>query len=155
MKSLFALLGMWTSLSAHSLPLQDLVDLKGQPAKISHTKPKELVIFWATWCRDCRKKLIDELPAQANDPDVQVLTVNTEKDLERVQDFVRKEKLVFPVFSDPTKNLRRSLKVFSVPAWAVYERADAEQQQSLKLVATGSAFEVEKINQALGKAFLK
>lgn len=141
--------------TVNAVPLADLVDLSGKAAALAHTKPKELVIFWATWCPDCKKKLIDELPAKANDPDVQVITVNTEKDLNRVKKFVTEEKIAFPVFSDPQKTLRRSLEVFSVPSWAVYERAAPDAKEALKLVAKGSAFEIEKINAALGKPYLK
>ena len=138
-----------------ALPLGGLQDLSLSLATLQHHKAKELVIFWATWCPDCREKLIVELPSKANDPDVQIVTVNTEKDLKRVIKFVSDEKIQFPVFTDSQRSFRRSLEVFAVPSWAVYERTTTDAKDALKLVAKGSAFEIEKINAALGKEFLK
>ena len=136
-------------------PMGDLVDLSGAPAAFQHNKAKELVIFWATWCPECRQKLTRELPAKIDDPEVQIITVNTEKDLDRVRSFVAEEKIKFPVFIDPKKTLRQSLAIFSVPSWAVYARSSSDAKEVLTLVASGSAFEVSKINAALGKSFLK
>ncbi len=139
---------------ASAVPLQDLTHLDGSTAAYSHSKPKELVIFWATWCPDCRKKLIDELPAKKSNPTVEVVTINTEKDIPRVKNFIEKNKMEFTVLSDPKNTLRKSLKIFSVPAWAVYEK-NIETGAYTNLVASGSAFETPKINEALGFEYLK
>ncbi len=112
-------------------------------------KDKLLVVLWATWCPDCKSKLKGELKALASDPEIQVLAVNTEKNLKRVRAFIEKEKISVPVAYDTGRDLRKSLELFAVPSWAVLQKG---AEGSLELIDKGSAFEAAKINAALGKS---
>lgn len=126
-----------------------LVDLDGKPVAldVSSSKDKELVVFWASWCDECRDHLAKELPELNARPDVSVVTVNTDRDNDRVREFVRKEGIHLPVLRDPGKELRSSLHVFSVPHWAVYRRDPGTHQ--LTLTKSEAAFDMGHVLEAL------
>ncbi len=132
---------------AHASP-PALVDLDGKPATLeASTKEKELVVFWATWCDECRSHLSKELPELNARPDVAVVTVNTDRDNDRVRDFVHKEGIRLPVLRDPGKELRSELHVFSVPYWAVYRRDPATHR--LVISKSEAAFDMTHVLEAL------
>jgi thiol-disulfide isomerase/thioredoxin len=127
--------------------LSSLRTLEGKPVAIS-TKSQQLIVFWATWCQDCRSKLRGELAELDARPDVSVLTVNTDREEERVKEFVLKEKIALPVLRDSDKSLRKALGVFSVPHWAVYRRDP--NTRALALVKSQAAFDSKQVREALG-----
>jgi peroxiredoxin len=133
-----------------SNPPQDLqlTDLNGKTIQLSQEKNQRLVIFWATWCDECRHKLTHELPELNARKDISVITINTDKDDDRVRAFVDKEKISLPVYRDPSKDLRKSLNVFSVPHWALYRKNP--KTGSMDLVESEPAFDYEKILKLLG-----
>jgi len=140
---LFALLVL--SKLSLALPIEGLKDLNGNPASLDHQKEKELVIFWATWCPDCKNKLSGKLPEINGSADVAVITINTDSSQSRAKHFVEKMNLKLPVFRDDSKDLRKTLKVFSVPHWAVYKKENAKW----RLVDSAPAFEMDRIEKAL------
>lgn len=123
-----------------------------QETSLSSNKDKLLVALWATWCPDCKTKLKGELGELAKDPDIEVLALNTEKNTKKVQEFMKAEGVNVPLAYDKDKNFRKSLELFTVPAWAVYQKDSAG---SLVLIDKGSPFDSKKINLALGKKALK
>ena len=134
---------------AYAIPVAQLTDLDGKPAQWSCSKNKVLVVFWGTWCAECKEKLKTALPELDRSPDVAVITINADRDTGRAKNYVESEKIAVPVFADPSKEFRRELKVFSVPHWAVYNRksvADAWQ-----LVQAAPAFDWDQVKQALAK----
>ncbi len=136
------------AISAHASPSTvSLEDLKGNKTTFQTEKNKLLVVFWATWCPDCKEKLKSELPELARRPDVAVLAINTEKDTDRVKAFVEREKVGVPVLFDPTKELRKELKVVAVPHWAVYLRPTAKNEWVLK--DGGPAYDDARVKEAL------
>ena len=143
--------------SATALPTEGLTDLSGGAPKLFEKATTELVIFWATWCPDCKQKLTSEIPALEPElrktPELSIVTVNTEKEVERVKHYVEKEGLKHPVLLDPEKKLRKALGVFSVPAWAVYKRKAVTD--SWTLVDTAPAFEIARVNKALGRELFR
>lgn len=90
--------------------------------------PRAFVYFWATWCPDCKEKLHKEFPTMQLPSDVTLVTINTDKDLGRAKNYVEKENLKLPVVRDNNKELAKRLKVFSVPFWAILEKAGAGWQ---------------------------
>lgn len=131
-----------------ALPLEGLTDVAGTSPKVDHAKNTELVVFWATWCSTCKEKLTGDLPKLNTRADVAVITVNTDSDVERVKHYITKENITLPVLMDSSRNLRKSLKVFSVPHWAVYKRD--VKGKPWNLVDSAPAFEWERIEKALG-----
>ncbi len=138
-----------TMVANASEPLaQKLVDLNGKTVVLDSAKSKMLVVFWATWCPDCREKLSDELVKLNKNPDVDLVAISTESDGEKVKKFVEGEKIQLRVLRDPEKELRKQLKVTSVPHWAVYSRLDG----AWKVVDSAPAFEKDRVLKALGLA---
>ncbi len=133
------------SLPALSFPTEGLVDAAGKPALVTHGKNKELVVLWATWCPECKEKLTGFLDELNKKPEVAVIAVNTESDVARVTHFIEKEHITVPVYFDPEKKLRKELKAFSVPHWAVYQK----EGNGWKMVDGAPAFERARIETAL------
>lgn len=124
--------------------LSGLKSLDGKSVAIAD-KGKTLVYFWASWCPDCRDKLQTKLPEWSTKPGVQVLTVNTDRAVERANHFVQKEGVKVAVARDEEKTLQKALKVFSVPFWAVIERSG----DAYKIVDAEAGSNVEKLEKAL------
>lgn len=134
---------------ASGLPsTEGLTDLAGQPVNAETSKNLELVVFWATWCPTCKEKLTGLLPKLNADKNISVITINTDKDADRVKHYIEKEKIALPVLWDTARTLRKDLKAFSVPHWAVYRRAEAGQPWNL--VDSAPAFEISRVEKALG-----
>ncbi len=147
MKLKLNLIALLLTVAAHGSPFADLTDVEGKPAQWATTKTRVLVSLWATWCPECKSKLRHELVEYDKRPDVAVVAVNTEKDMGRVKHFIQAEGIKLPVIVDSQRTLRSSLKAFSVPHWAVYERT----AQGWSLVDTAPAFELARIEKALEK----
>ena len=142
----FVLVNLLFCFNAFSIPLDGLTNLEGKPATLSHTKNKELVIFWATWCPSCREHLKENFTD--TNKDVAVIAISFEKEIERVRNFVQKYKLQIPVLLDTNKTLYKSLQIDSIPHWAVYHR-DSTQVGGWVLLDHGSGFNKEKIEKVL------
>ncbi|MBF0360939.1 MAG: TlpA family protein disulfide reductase [Oligoflexia bacterium] len=127
-----------------AVQVDGLKDLNGKNYQSSHGKKKELILFWGTWCKECKQKMSDILPAIDARSDVAVLTVNMDSDVNRVKHFVEKEGIKLAVLQDTNKNLIKDLKVFAVPHWAIYEL-----NGKWVLKDSASAFDIDRINKAL------
>jgi thiol-disulfide isomerase/thioredoxin len=123
-----------------------LVDLSGNPVVLDPKKPKALLVFWATWCPDCRDKMSGELVELSKRSDVEVVAINTESDPKKVKAFSDAEKIQLSILRDPEKELRKSLKVVSVPHWAAYKKS---ADGSWILVDSAPAYETARVQQAL------
>jgi thiol-disulfide isomerase/thioredoxin len=103
------------------------------------------VVFWASWCSSCRTEL-KSLPRFNERPDVEVITINVDKEPKRARAFVAINHVSLPVLRDESRSLRNALKVFAVPSWFVYKR---DATKAYKLVASGLAFDEDEVNKAL------
>ena len=66
-----------------SADMAKLTKLDGTAFKTD--KDKVLLYFWATWCPDCKEKLAKEFPKLQLPPQVELVTVNTDKDIDRTK----------------------------------------------------------------------
>ncbi|MEZ4750899.1 MAG: TlpA disulfide reductase family protein [Bdellovibrionota bacterium] len=119
--------------------LSGLRDFAGQP--VAMTEGRVLVVFWATWCDSCREKLTGFLPHLDARPGLSVITVSTDTEAERARSFVDRNSIRLPVYRDPDGTLTASLKVQSVPHWAVYRGA--------LLVDSAEGFDQVRVERAL------
>ncbi len=79
--------------NASELPLVQLVDLDGNPVKLSQFEGKPLIInFWATWCGPCRFEIpmLNELHKKYASSDLVIVGISTdEAGAEVVKQFIK------------------------------------------------------------------
>ena len=127
-------------------------DLDG--AAITATQPgdKHLMVFWGTWCVECRGKLKTQLPALMNRRSFGVWTVNVDKDVGRAREFVKREGISVPILRDSEKRMQTELKIFSVPQWVVFRHSGkGDERSDWEVVASGSGFDEAEVERALAK----
>ncbi|MDZ4678164.1 MAG: TlpA disulfide reductase family protein [Oligoflexia bacterium] len=132
---------------AHALPVYKYEDVFGKPVTLEEKKNKQLVVFWATWCSECKGKLTTTLPELNQNPEVDVITVNADEDRERAADYVTKNRLQIPVIRDLSQTLLKDLKVIALPFWVVYTRTHEKSFWTLKDSAV--AFDLARVKKAL------
>lgn len=146
------MVALWFALWGHSawaVPSSfTFTDLDGKPAVIQPVEgqDRQLVVFWGTWCTDCRSKLKNELVDLAK-KGIQVVTVNLDTDLRRAKHFVAREGISLPIVADPSGEYRKSLGVYSVPHWAAYRR---DSKGVWNLVKSEAAFNWSEVQKSLG-----
>ncbi len=81
-----------------------LKDLTGQTVSLASLKGKVVVVkFWGTWCAPCVgempefQKVVDHY---ANDPNVAIVTIDSDRDPALPREFMNKNKYRFPVLLD-------------------------------------------------------
>lgn len=142
--------------AAEPLPVSDFAVsasvLKAAPAigavkKDWSQSSKLLVYFWATWCPDCREKLSGPLAELSRRTGRDVLLVATDKDAEKIRAFLSDKAVTLPAVQDESRELRKTLKAFSVPSWTVLEKRD----DGYFIVGQESGSDLKKIETLLGK----
>ena len=143
-----SLLILVSSVQAKDFNAKEISELKQIHLKIDSSKKKKLLYFWASWCPDCRGKLRGELQdLKKQRKDVEILTVNVDRKQSKGESFIKDASLPFPVVRDESRVLRKKLKVFSVPSWAIIEQSD---NKSWKVIAKDAGSDIAKITQNLG-----
>jgi len=100
-------------------PNFELPSLHGSTVKLSDYRGRVVFInFWATWCATCEvempsmQKLYDRFKGRG----FEMLTISVDKDPEKIQPFLDKYGLNFPVLLDPEENVAKKLyKTTGVP----------------------------------------
>ncbi len=142
MKILFIILFACTSVNA-ALPNRLLsIGVAQQAAQTD----KKLIYFWATWCTNCSEKLITALPKfQEAHKNVSITTVSLDTERDRVEHYVKKQKVTVPVLFDPQGTLSKEMDISAVPYWIVYKKV-ADQWEK---VDSGVTFDTDRIELAL------
>jgi cytochrome c biogenesis protein CcmG, thiol:disulfide interchange protein DsbE len=153
LKTLACTIVLMASATAWGSPLEGLEPMKGTPSE-NHQIPANanrlLISFWATWCKDCVRELkVDLIDLQKEARNRAVIAVNIDQDPERAVHWVEKNGITIPVYRDKAGKLKKALKVFSVPFWAVYKKSAANQWE---LVDSASAFDLDRVRRALNVA---
>jgi cytochrome c biogenesis protein CcmG/thiol:disulfide interchange protein DsbE len=94
-------------------------NLKGQDVKLSDFKGKVVLLnFWATWCGACIEEMnsMQNLYSNLSADGVEVLAVSIDRwNEDRIQEYVKNNKLTFPVLLDQNQNVRKKYHVMGLP----------------------------------------
>jgi thiol-disulfide isomerase/thioredoxin len=100
---------------APNFVLANLAGEKVELANVVSEKPV-LLVFWATWCPSC----VEEVPIlnewQEKYPELQILGVNVEESLERVQAFAETYQVRYPLLLDSDATTTRDYGLVGIPA---------------------------------------
>ncbi len=104
-----------------TLPTSDggtfrMADHRGSPVVLS---------FWASWCGPCRAELPALATWAATHPDVQVLTVNVDRQRPPADRFLQSVRFDLPVAYDPDAKELGRFGVMSMPTMFLFDRAGA------------------------------
>ena len=104
--------------------LSTAINIKDQQNIAQALKKKyQVFYFWATWCPDCKEKMTSDLSSYES-TQVELLSVATDKDREKILDYLKANKVSVPVFYDQEKKIQKYFKVFAVPTVILAEKAE-------------------------------
>lgn len=97
----------------------------GESVKLEHyraSKQPVLINFWASWCTPC----VNELPmlneAYKRNEGVEVLAVNVGESLQKVNRFIERYELTFPVLLDGQQEVKKRYGVTGLPLSLLLDR---------------------------------
>ena len=93
-----------------------------------------LVYFWAAWCKDCKKSLKTILTS-LHEKGVAIFAVNRDRKMKKANHYIKKHKILIPVYRDGSKSISKKLKAFSVPHWAVVRFQGSDNFSVLKIAS--------------------
>ena len=96
-----------------------------------------MLYFWATWCPDCKEKITGDLATVAS-AKAQVYAVATDKDSEKIKDYLKANKVLVPVLEDNEKRFQKLAKVFAVPTVIVFKKVGSNYEQVFEKSGAGA-----------------
>lgn len=111
----------WTGGATPPLVLRDLA---GKEHRLDDYKGKVVVLnFWATWCEPCREEMpsLNRLKAQMADAPFAILAVDMGEGEGRVNAFLDKTPVEFPVLLDRDSAVSKAWKVRVLPTTLVID----------------------------------
>lgn len=96
-----------------------LQDTAGNTVQLSDYRGKVLVVnFWATWCASCRKEMpsLDRAAKWLKRFDANLIGINVGEKLDRVNSYLEKEPVSFPMLLDSDTSVATSWNVKGLPA---------------------------------------
>ena len=94
-------------------------NLRGERVKLSDFKGKVVLLnFWATWCGACREEMasMQNLYSSLGSDGVEVVAISIDRwNEDRIQEYVKKSNLTFPVLLDQDQKVRKQYHVMGLP----------------------------------------
>jgi peroxiredoxin len=93
------------------LPAFSGIDLQGNPVDLNKIIGKKpiMLLFWASWCKDCKPKLkeINKLVAKYGEKDIQFIGINIgmKDSKKKARAFIKEYKMTYPNVFDKTGEL--------------------------------------------------
>ncbi|HEV7610362.1 MAG TPA: TlpA disulfide reductase family protein [Steroidobacteraceae bacterium] len=112
-----------------------LKDLADKAWRLSDLRGKVVMInFWATWCPPCRKELpdLEALYEEFASKGLVVLGISDE-DPKKVEPFVRKHALSFPVLLDSKRMVNEMFAIKGIPRTFIYDRTGTLAAQAIDM----------------------
>lgn len=101
-----------------------LADLNGKNWTLKDLRGKVVLVnFWASWSRPCLLEMLDleGLYQRFKNHDLVILAISSEKPAQ-VVNFVKLQKITFPILLDPEQKVAQLYKILGVPKSFVYNR---------------------------------
>ncbi len=113
----FEKMGVVPAKTFKSAPDFVLQNVQGETVKLSDFKGKVLLLnFWATWCAACKEEMASMQNLYSTVDGVEVLAISIDRwNEERVQEYVKKNNLTFPVLLDQDQEVRKQYFVMGLP----------------------------------------
>jgi thiol-disulfide isomerase/thioredoxin len=102
-----------------------LQGLDGKNVSLSSLKGKLVFLsFWATWCGPCKQELpsVQAMYDRLKSKGFEILAVDVMEDKKAVTDFVKTNKMTFPVLLDSTGSVGRTYDAGSIPTNYIVDR---------------------------------
>ncbi|MEK6682123.1 MAG: TlpA disulfide reductase family protein [Nitrospirota bacterium] len=96
----------------------ELKDLNKKSVRLSDYKGKVVFLnFWATWCKPCKEEMpaMELLYKALKGKDFEMIAVSIDRDISKVEPFVKELKLTFPIVLDFMGKADRRYKLTGVP----------------------------------------
>lgn len=151
MRHLTILICLW-SFFVYAQPQDHRLNFKnldGTSFSFEKEQDVQFVLLWATWCTDCKKKLVDTLPEIQKKKGVSVVALTVDGDMDRVQQFVKTHSIKVPVVREADRELQKSLNVYAVPHWLVFKKTAKGKMWNLQ--AQGSGFDKKSVAKAFAQ----
>jgi len=116
-----------TSLDAPpAQPLSKFVDVEGNEMTLADLRGENVLLnVWATWCAPCIVELPQLAELRASRNDLRVVTVAFDAP-EKVEEFLRREGLDLPTWTDPSYALTGRLQAPGLPITILYNKGGRE-----------------------------
>lgn len=95
-----------------------LIDMNGERHKLSDYRGQGVFLnFWGTWCKPCEREfpLMDKQYKKVKDNGLQILAVNIGESDFKVQKYIDRKGLSFPVLIDKNKSVMETYNINPLP----------------------------------------
>jgi len=102
-----------------------LPSLSGSNVRLSELKGEVILLnFWASWCAPCRLEmpLLNKLHNKYKAIGFTVLGVNVEESTSSAQDFLKENKVSFPILWDTKNSVSKQYNVQAMPTTVMIDR---------------------------------
>ena len=115
--------------------------LEGKKWSLRSQRGKNVIIvFWASWCRDCVKEtplVIKSAELLQDDPDTILVSVNLDKDPDKARSFIKEKGIAYPVIIDEKKlgresDISKAFDIYGIPSIWVIDKEGTIKGQRLR-----------------------
>jgi peroxiredoxin len=102
-----------------------LAALDGRQYRLADLKGKVVFVnLWATWCPPCRKEMpsMVQLYNAFRNEGLEILAVSEDREMEALEDFVKRYQVSFPVLLDTEKAVYKLYRATGVPETHLIDR---------------------------------
>ncbi len=102
-----------------------LLDLENKGFSLSDFKGKPIILFfWTTWCPHCRRglKQLNALHPELLQNGVEVVAINIEEPLDKVQEFIKSYSFSYRVLLDTDAKVAQAYGILGVPTYCLINK---------------------------------